>query len=172
MSEYVHLDSSTKDTFKSNIMAYSANRGITDVIVIRIMTLHPIYVQLSRETGLRLLARARVDMKDIRGAAELYRELLLGTSAIGQIRTATLARDRDIPIEPDLLEELVDFKLQHLDLEINGIIEKRGYKDAAKFMEDARNGTLKEAEMDAISLRQLLADKEKLESVKARCQPG
>jgi hypothetical protein len=71
-------------------------------------------------------------------------------------------------IEYELLEELVDFKLHHLIHEVNEIIEKWGYGDAIKFMEDARNGTLQEAEIDAISLRQLLADREKLEQIKAR----
>ena len=69
-------------------------------------------------------------------------------------------------IDQDLLEDLVDFKLRYLIIDIDEIIHEWGYRDAAKFLDDAKNGTLQEAEMDAISLRQLLADREKLEQLK------
>jgi hypothetical protein len=69
-------------------------------------------------------------------------------------------------IDQELLDELIDFKLRHLLLDINDIIDKWGYADATKFINDARNGVLQEAEMDAISLRQLVHDREELERIK------
>jgi hypothetical protein len=69
-----------------------------------------------------------------------------------------------------LLGELVDFKLRHLILEINEIHGKWEYHDSVKFLVDARNGTLHEAEMDAIILHQLLADRDRLDQLKAGWQ--
>jgi hypothetical protein len=74
-------------------------------------------------------------------------------------------------IDQELLDELIDFKLRHLLLDINEIIDAWGYSDATRFIDDARNGVLQEAEMDAISLRQLLFDREKLERIKAGGHP-
>ena len=71
-------------------------------------------------------------------------------------------------VEESMLKDLVAFKLRHVIYAIDDILGTWGYTDATKFVNDARDGTLQEAEMDAIALRQLLADREQLDAVQAR----
>ncbi|MCJ7651311.1 MAG: hypothetical protein MUP85_22105 [Candidatus Lokiarchaeota archaeon] len=60
-----------------------------------------------------------------------------------------------VKIEKENLVQLVDFKLGRLRKEIEKILGKWNYSSSKKFLEDARNGTLSEAEEDAIILRNL-----------------
>ncbi len=60
-----------------------------------------------------------------------------------------------IPVEKELLEELIDFKLSFLFEEIDKILNKWKYEESSKFLQEARNGTIEEAEDDAITLRHL-----------------
>ncbi|TKJ21818.1 MAG: hypothetical protein CEE42_13560 [Promethearchaeota archaeon Loki_b31] len=71
-----------------------------------------------------------------------------------------------IPIEKELLEELVDLKLRFLYDEIDKILNKWKYEESSKFLQDARDGTIEEAEDDAISLRHLLDQREELLALK------
>ena len=72
-----------------------------------------------------------------------------------------------ISMDKELLENLVDFKLRHVLSNIDKILETWNYESADEFLKHAKEGTLKEAEMDAIALRQLLLQREKLENLKA-----
>ena len=65
-----------------------------------------------------------------------------------------------IPVEKELLEELIDFKLSFLYDEIDKILNKWKYEESSKFLQDARDGTIEEAEDDAITLRHLLDQRE------------
>ena len=67
-----------------------------------------------------------------------------------------------IPVEKELLEELIDFKLRFLYEEIDKILNKWKYEESSKFLQDARDGTIEEAEDDAITLRHLLDQREEL----------
>jgi hypothetical protein len=67
-----------------------------------------------------------------------------------------------IPVEKELLEELIDFKLKFLYDEIDKILIKWNYEDSSKFLQDARDGTIEEAEDDAITLRHLINQREDL----------
>jgi len=60
-----------------------------------------------------------------------------------------------VKIDKKNLVELVDFKLSRLRKEIERILKKWNYISSNKFLEDARNGTISEAEHDAIILRNL-----------------
>jgi hypothetical protein len=71
-----------------------------------------------------------------------------------------------IPVEKELLEELIDFKLRFLYEEIDKILNKWKYEESSKFLQDARDGTIEEAEDDAITLRHLLDHREELLTLK------
>ena len=71
-----------------------------------------------------------------------------------------------VRVEKELAKELVDLKLKLLYEEIDKILKKWEYEEASKFLIDARNGTIEEAEDDAITLRHLLDQREQLFSLK------
>ncbi len=60
-----------------------------------------------------------------------------------------------ISVEMDFMVELVDFKLRSLKGEIGKILKKWDYSSSNVFLEHAKNGTLNEAEEDAIILKNL-----------------
>ncbi len=60
-----------------------------------------------------------------------------------------------VKIDKENLVELVDFKLSRLRKEIERILKKWDYLSSNKFLEDAKNGTISEAEHDAIVLKNL-----------------
>ena len=53
-----------------------------------------------------------------------------------------------VKIDKENLVELVDFKLSRLRKEIERILKKWNYSSSNKFLEDAKNGTISEAEHD------------------------
>ncbi len=67
-----------------------------------------------------------------------------------------------VSVDKALAEELVDFKLQQLAQEIKIILAKWNYKSIDKFLKDAEDGTLTEAEIDAISMTNLIDQREEL----------
>lgn len=72
-------------------------------------------------------------------------------------------------IEKDIEKEILsqeNFKLGRLRKEIEKILGKWYYSSSKKFLEDARNGTLSEAEEDAIILRNLEEEIDGLEHQK------
>jgi hypothetical protein len=72
-----------------------------------------------------------------------------------------------IPVKKELLEELVDLKLKFLYDEIDKVLVKWSYESPTKFLNDVKNGTLGEAENDAITLRHLLDQREELFNLKS-----
>jgi hypothetical protein len=50
--------------------------------------------------------------------------------------------------------------------EIDKILDKWRYEESSKFLQDARDGTIEEAEDDAIVLRQFLNEKKQLFELK------
>jgi len=71
-----------------------------------------------------------------------------------------------VRVEKELLEELVDLKLKYLYDQIDQILIKWKYEEPSQFLKDARDGTVVEAEDDAITLRHLLDQREELFSLK------
>ncbi|MFW9988920.1 MAG: hypothetical protein ACFFC3_09715 [Candidatus Odinarchaeota archaeon] len=71
-----------------------------------------------------------------------------------------------VKIDKENLVQLVDFKLGRLRKEIEKILRKWNYSSSRTFLDDARNGTLTEAEEDAIILRNLEDEIERLEQQK------
>jgi hypothetical protein len=71
-----------------------------------------------------------------------------------------------VNVEKTLLQDLLDYKIRSLNEEIQNILSRWNANQASKFLEDARNGNIKNAEMDAILLRQLMHDRDLLEKKK------
>ena len=70
-----------------------------------------------------------------------------------------------LPLQKEMAIDLLEFKLRHIQdvlLEILGTWQE---KDAKSFLDKARSGELIEAEMDAITVEQLLIDIEKYQKV-------
>ncbi|MBD3213206.1 MAG: hypothetical protein GF311_11420 [Candidatus Lokiarchaeota archaeon] len=70
-----------------------------------------------------------------------------------------------VSIEKETAKELVTFKLQHLREEIQSILNKWEEDNTDDFISKAKSGTLENAEMDAILMRQLLADYKRLKDL-------
>ena len=60
-----------------------------------------------------------------------------------------------ISVDMEFMIELVDFKLRFLKEEIEQILQKWNYSSSNKFLEHSKDGTLSEAEEDAIILKNL-----------------
>ena len=67
-----------------------------------------------------------------------------------------------ISIDEEFLTELVDFKLNYLKEEIERILKKWKYTSSTEFLNHAKDGTLSEAEEDAIILINLKNQRESL----------
>jgi len=70
-----------------------------------------------------------------------------------------------IKIERKTLEELIIFKLQHVQNLMRSILEKWKEENSEDFISKAKSGDLKDAELDAITMRQLLADYDRLKGI-------
>jgi len=57
---------------------------------------------------------------------------------------------------------LLDYKLNHLNEEIDRILNKWNYISSTEFLKHAKDGTLSEAKMDAIELINLNDERERL----------
>lgn len=64
-----------------------------------------------------------------------------------------------IPVEKEVLEELLDYKLKFLNIEIDKILTKWHYTNPDLFLQHSKDGTIEEAELDAITLKQLLKER-------------
>ena len=60
-----------------------------------------------------------------------------------------------ISVDEEFMMELVDFKLRFLREEIEQILQKWNYSSSNKILEHSKDGTLSEAEEDAIILKNL-----------------
>lgn len=71
-----------------------------------------------------------------------------------------------ISVDIDFMEELVDFKLRYIKEEIERILNKWNYDSSSEFLKHAKDGTLSEAEEDAIILKNLQDQIEELSQKK------
>ena len=71
-----------------------------------------------------------------------------------------------VSLERELAEELIDMKLNYLQDEIQKILDKWKYSSTTRFIEDSKDGTINEAEDDAITLQHLLDQRDELFHVK------
>jgi hypothetical protein len=77
-----------------------------------------------------------------------------------------------IKLENNIAEELIKFKLGHLQKTISSILEKWNENNIEDFLKKAKSGELLNAEMDAITLRQLNKDCEELQALLKRIRSG
>ncbi|TFG27338.1 MAG: hypothetical protein EU532_07610 [Promethearchaeota archaeon] len=71
-----------------------------------------------------------------------------------------------ISVDIDFMVDLIDFKLRYLKEEIERILNKWNYDSSTKFLTHAKDGTLNEAEEDAIILKNLQDQIEELSQKK------
>jgi len=71
----------------------------------------------------------------------------------------------NVSIERENVKELITFKLQHTQDLIRSIINKWDMDNFDDFMTKAKSGELENAEMDAISVRQLITDYNRLKDL-------
>ena len=71
----------------------------------------------------------------------------------------------DISIERETVEELISFKLHHIQELIHSILDKWDEDNTDDFISKAKSGILNDAEMDAISMRQLVVNYQKLKEL-------
>jgi len=67
-----------------------------------------------------------------------------------------------ITLENEVAEDLIKFKLQHIQETISSVLNKWNEDNIEDFIKKAKTGELANAEMDAITLKQLAKDMEKL----------
>jgi hypothetical protein len=70
-----------------------------------------------------------------------------------------------ITLDNKIAEDLIKFKLRSVQNTLSKILTDWNQDNAEDFIEKARTGELPDAEMDAITVRQLISDLEKLESL-------
>jgi len=70
-----------------------------------------------------------------------------------------------VSVKKEVFEDLVAFKMRYLNAEIKNILNKWKYSSSTKFLADARDGTVVEAEGDAVTLRQLLKQLDELKAI-------
>lgn len=67
-----------------------------------------------------------------------------------------------VHIDKDIAEDLIGYKLRNIQEYITKILNRWNETEAFVFLEKAKNGTYSEAENDAIDLKQLLLEENKL----------
>jgi hypothetical protein len=67
-----------------------------------------------------------------------------------------------VSLEKNIVEDLISYKLRNIKNLINSILARWNEESTESFLNKARDGTYKEAENDAIDLKQLLLDEKKL----------
>lgn len=67
-----------------------------------------------------------------------------------------------ITLENDVAEDLIKFKLLHLQETITSILSNWNEENVEDFINKAKSGELLNAEMDAITIKQLIVDVDKL----------
>ncbi len=76
-----------------------------------------------------------------------------------------------VSVDKELLMNLLNYKLNHLKEEIDLILNKWNYSSSTEFLKHAKDGTLSEAEMDAIELINLNDERERLLAEKTSITP-
>ncbi len=71
----------------------------------------------------------------------------------------------NVSMKKELAEELITYKLRQIQAEIEEILSRWNETSAEQFLQKARDGRHENAENDAIDLRQLLLEEEKLQTL-------
>ena len=76
-----------------------------------------------------------------------------------------------IPVDREMFEDLVRFKMNRLRVLVREILERWNETNPGTFIEKARSGAHEDAENDAIELRQLLHEASKMERLLRESKP-
>lgn len=68
-------------------------------------------------------------------------------------------------LEKEVAEDLIGYKLRNIQENIKKILKRWNETESSTFLEKAKNGTYSEAENDAIDLKQLLLEENKLNNL-------
>ena len=71
----------------------------------------------------------------------------------------------NVSLDKKVAEELITFKLRRIQAIIEEILQRWNENSIEDFLEKARDGTLEEAENDAVELRQLVFEEEQLQQL-------
>ena len=70
-----------------------------------------------------------------------------------------------VEIKQETAKDLITFKLEHLSKLIDSILAKWNQNNIEEFLSKARSGELENAELDAISLKQINFDYQELKNL-------
>lgn len=71
----------------------------------------------------------------------------------------------DIGLKKEVAEELITYKLRRIQILIEEILSRWNETSAQQFLQKAKDGRHENAESDAITLKQLLLEEEKLQTL-------
>ncbi len=71
----------------------------------------------------------------------------------------------DVRLKKEVAEELITYKLRRIQSIIEDILSRWKEKSIEEFLQKAKEGILLEAENDAIELKQLVSEEEKLQNL-------
>lgn len=71
----------------------------------------------------------------------------------------------DVSLKKEVAEELITYKLRRIQSIIEDILTRWKEKSIEEFLQKAKEGILQEAENDAIELKQLVSEEEKLQNL-------
>ncbi|MCG3252861.1 MAG: hypothetical protein KAX09_03365 [Candidatus Heimdallarchaeota archaeon] len=71
----------------------------------------------------------------------------------------------DVSLKKEVAEELITYKLRRIQSIIEDILSRWKEKSIEEFLQKAKEGILLEAENDAIELKQLVSEEEKLQNL-------
>ncbi len=84
---------------------------------------------------------------------------------LNKIKLIVHGTKMNVSMKKEVAEELVTFKLKQIQILIEEILQRWNEKVIEDFLEKAKDGTLHEAENDAIELKQLVFEEEKLQNL-------
>jgi len=71
----------------------------------------------------------------------------------------------DVSLKKEVAEELITYKLRRIQILIEEILTRWNETSAQQFLQKAKDGRHENAESDAIALKQLLLEEEKLQAL-------
>jgi len=71
----------------------------------------------------------------------------------------------DVSLKKEVAEELITYKLRRIQSIIEETLTRWKEKSIEEFLQKAKEGILQEAENDAIELKQLVSEEEKLQNL-------
>jgi len=103
-----------------------------------------------------------IDKDDIIGQLKYNEDIPLDTECCSYLINLV---ELDKKIDRETVIELIVFKVKHFKETIDSILKKWNESNSYDFISKAKTGEIEDAEMDAITIKQLVADSNKLQSL-------